>query len=44
MTFCTGVVPRALPPERDVEHPKIGGNKIADGQTCQVGPTGVALW
>jgi hypothetical protein len=36
--FGMGIVPRGAPSNRTVEHPKIGSNKIADKEICEVNP------
>jgi hypothetical protein len=44
MKFGMGVVPRGIAPNRSAEYSKIGSNKTADDESCEVGPTGGALW
>jgi hypothetical protein len=45
MEFGAGVVPRGkISQNHTVEYRKVGSNKIADEETCGVGPPDGALW
>jgi hypothetical protein len=44
MKFGTDVVPTATAPNRTLQHHKIGRNKTADEEICEVGLTAGALW
>jgi hypothetical protein len=44
MKFGMGVVPGGPPSYCNFEYPKIGSIKTVDGEDCEMGHTGGALW